>query len=157
MASLERASHFSSRRSCSSAWVAKNFVLFRAGCPSGFKRLAAIRIGISCNSKPKNHALWVASSRAGTIFQLRNSACSDVVFILPRRLSQIEPRRVYAIHKKVLGSIRHSECLNQSRLDGYTWRVILFDFRGRDCHCRREVRRDMKTWPNNYCSAILSV
>ena len=31
IASLARASHFSSRRSCSSAWVAKNFVALRAG------------------------------------------------------------------------------------------------------------------------------
>ena len=103
-----------------------------------------MRIGISCNSKPRNQAAWVASRRAGTIFQLRNSACSDVVFILPRRLSQIERRRVYAIHKKVLGSIRHSECLNHSRLDGYTWQVIVFDFPGRDCHCmkRSEERHE---------------
>src|SRR5213080_2679083 len=140
MASLARASHFSSRRSCSSAWVAKNFVLFRAGCPSGFKRLAAIRIGISCNSKPRNQAAWVASRRAGTIFQLRNSACSDVVFIVylswVKSLRSVATAQVYGKHKTVPGPSGLSGHLNQSRLGpaagGQVWRSFSRFLQGRE-------------------------
>src|SRR5271166_2724343 len=81
MASLARASHFSSRRNCSSVSVAKNLVLLRAGWPSGFNKPAVTSLGISCGSKPRNHAVWVALSRAGTTFQLRNSVCWAVMFI----------------------------------------------------------------------------
>ena len=79
-----RASHFSSRRSCSKISVAKNFVLLRAGCPSGFSSPAATSMGISCGSKPRNQAVCAASSRAGIIFQVRNSVCWAVIFIHER-------------------------------------------------------------------------
>src|SRR6266545_1073509 len=98
MASLARASHFSSRRSCSSISVAKNFVLLRGGCPSGFNKPAATSTGISCVSKPRNQAVWVALRRAGAIFQLRNSVCCAISFIPRLQLSRIKQRQVYQIH-----------------------------------------------------------
>ena len=86
MASLARASHFSSRRSCSSVSVAKNFVLLRAGWPSGFSKPAA-------TSMESNLAVQIREPRRlGCVESCGNNLPAEKLCLLLRSHSYADGR-----------------------------------------------------------------